>query len=492
MVYKCHQSRGACCALVLLVGCGVPRSSNDPVETSAALPAVESISTSLLTRQGRPLFVTHNLSSDVTLLTIREGGSVTVGPRVSTASNPRGIVFHPNGRTAYVAGARFVAVHAIGPGGELTPFQEPVDTGDETGLLFGSAVAPRGNALYASNPGTNHLFSFPIGADGRLGEVQARLDVVQAKGVAVTPDGRFVYVSQGVPTDTAPDSVSGFAALPDGSLSLLGSWPIGASGAGATITPDGRFLYVVCQRSDQVFGFSIGADGTLVPLEHGPFSAPVFPEGAGVSPDGRFLYVNELHSDVVRVFAIASDGGLTELSASPFSTGTGPIGPAPTPDGAFLFVSNVGGVVLEPFPGIVTAFAVNADGALQLLDPAIPTGGVTPAFQSAAVLTNQGPTARFIAQVRRAGQPSVFDAMASTDPDGFVARYDWDFGDGTRLEDGGPRVAHVYSHAGSFRVSVTVTDNERCSTRLVYTGQFAACNGSDRARAERVVRVSPH
>jgi PKD repeat protein len=70
-----------------------------------------------------------------------------------------------------------------------------------------------------------------------------------------------------------------------------------------------------------------------------------------------------------------------------------------------------------------------------------------------------------------------------------VRRYDWDFGDGTTLVDGGPTPSHTYRAPGTYQVRVTVTDGEGCSTRLVYTGQLAHCLGSDAATASRTVTL---
>jgi PKD repeat protein len=80
-----------------------------------------------------------------------------------------------------------------------------------------------------------------------------------------------------------------------------------------------------------------------------------------------------------------------------------------------------------------------------------------------------------------------FDATASDDPDGRVARYDWDFGDGTVLPNGGPTPTHSYTRPGIFRVGLTVTDDEGCSDHQVFTGQSTLCNGSSAARMFQAV-----
>lgn len=51
----------------------------------------------------------------------------------------------------------------------------------------------------------------------------------------------------------------------------------------------------------------------------------------------------------------------------------------------------------------------------------------------------------------------AFDAGASGDPDGTIARYEWRFGDGA--VGAGPRPTHVYRTAGVYEVSLAVTDD---------------------------------
>jgi WD40 repeat protein/uncharacterized caspase-like protein len=59
-------------------------------------------------------------------------------------------------------------------------------------------------------------------------------------------------------------------------------------------------------------------------------------------------------------------------------------------------------------------------------------------------------------------QPSIVDEVrftdASTDPDGQVSSWSWEFGDGTTSTDRNP--THTYSRKSSFTVKLTVTDND--------------------------------
>ena len=57
----------------------------------------------------------------------------------------------------------------------------------------------------------------------------------------------------------------------------------------------------------------------------------------------------------------------------------------------------------------------------------------------------------------KVGDVVYFDATNSTDPDGYISTYRWDFGDTNR--GGGVKISHVYNSAGDYDVVLTVTDN---------------------------------
>jgi PKD repeat protein len=55
------------------------------------------------------------------------------------------------------------------------------------------------------------------------------------------------------------------------------------------------------------------------------------------------------------------------------------------------------------------------------------------------------------------GQPVIFDATGSMDPDGTITAYMWDFGDGKTGT--GPTPSHSYAADGVYNVTLTVTDD---------------------------------
>ena len=79
-----------------------------------------------------------------------------------------------------------------------------------------------------------------------------------------------------------------------------------------------------------------------------------------------------------------------------------------------------------------------------------------------------------------------FDASASSDSDGTIASYDWDYGDGAAATDAGSQTSHVFA-GGTYTVKVTGTDEDGCSAAPVFTGQTSSCSGSPPASQKLVV-----
>ncbi|MGP3981403.1 PKD domain-containing protein [Streptomyces sp. KR80] len=68
------------------------------------------------------------------------------------------------------------------------------------------------------------------------------------------------------------------------------------------------------------------------------------------------------------------------------------------------------------------------------------------------------PTAKITASCSNDQATCSFDGSGSTDADGTIASYAWEFGDGKT--GSGKMVSHTYAKSGYYSVSLTVTDNE--------------------------------
>ncbi|NNL04267.1 MAG: tandem-95 repeat protein [Xanthomonadales bacterium] len=119
--------------------------------------------------------------------------------------------------------------------------------------------------------------------------------------------------------------------------------------------------------------------------------------------------------------------------------------------------NNNGYVTYQPSPG-----ATGSDSFAYTVSDG--NGGSDSATVSVTVTApNQAPTAYFTATCT--GQTCDFDASGSSDPDGTITGYDWDFGDGANANGAAP--SHYYAAPGQYTVTLTVTDDQAA------TGNYA-------------------
>ncbi|WP_315501377.1 PKD domain-containing protein [Actinomyces radicidentis] len=89
---------------------------------------------------------------------------------------------------------------------------------------------------------------------------------------------------------------------------------------------------------------------------------------------------------------------------------------------------------------------------------------------SEPVAENQAPTAAF--SVQASDLDVALDANESSDPDGSIASYAWDFGDGTTGE--GTSLTHTFKEAGTYTVTLTVTDDKGATAQTTQSVVVAA------------------
>ena len=101
-------------------------------------------------------------------------------------------------------------------------------------------------------------------------------------------------------------------------------------------------------------------------------------------------------------------------------------------------------------------FKVKAKDKAGNVDP-------TPAERTFTVsVENQPPVVSFTysPQHPKVNENITFNASSSYDPDGTIVKYEWDFGDGNITNTTHEIINHSYSEAGSYNVTLTVTDDK--------------------------------
>ena len=96
-------------------------------------------------------------------------------------------------------------------------------------------------------------------------------------------------------------------------------------------------------------------------------------------------------------------------------------------------------------------------------------GGRGSTYLSVGVASPQPPVSQQLASPVSGPAPLTisFTGQQSYDPDGSVALYAWNFGDGSSSQ--GPQVSHTYRSPGTFQVRLTVTDTQGLTGTSVIT-----------------------
>ena len=106
------------------------------------------------------------------------------------------------------------------------------------------------------------------------------------------------------------------------------------------------------------------------------------------------------------------------------------------------------------------SFIGNYNVKLTITDNEGATDSITKTITVVTETPNQSPTASFTANPTSGVAPLEvsFNASSSSDSDGSIISYEWDFKDGNT--GNGQTVNHTFSSTGSYNVELTVTDNE--------------------------------
>ncbi len=203
-----------------------------------------------------------------------------------------------------------------------------------------------------------------------FGRVIATVPIgAQTSGVALSPDGRWAYVTHGVPL---PQPGPGFLKTVDtASCSVVGTVQAAKFAGSVAVSPDGARVYVANLGTTEltvvdtaqgtartlagveVEDLAVSPDGhriwvttdsdTLTELDAATGAVVAvavgldFAMGLAMSPDGSRVYVSDVVADALRVIDTAS---ASLLATIPVGADADPFGVAVSPDGRRVFVAN--------------------------------------------------------------------------------------------------------------------------------------------------------
>ena len=236
-------------------------------------------------------------------------------------SDPRGIVFSPDAKYAYVTAFTRDQVIKIDTTTNL-PVGQPIAVGSQP---HGIAITPDGQFLYVTSYGSADISVIST-------ETDTVVDTIAVTGsdsyqILFTPSGKFAYV-----TSNIDDTIH--VINTETRTEITGSnYPISLSGRprALTITPDGQLVYAVLNDNAKVAVIDT-TDNQVQPL----ISVGNTPLSIDITPDGLFAYVaNSGNSSNISIIDLLSNNAVTSFTDASI---VNPRSLAITPDGRLVYV----------------------------------------------------------------------------------------------------------------------------------------------------------
>ena len=235
--------------------------------------------------------------------------------------------------------------------------------------------------------------------------------------------------------------------------------------AGGSTDPDGTI-------SGYTWSFGDGAEGAGVTVEHGYAEAGSYSvmltvvDNLGASDSlAQTVSVEPANQPPVAAFQVSCDDLICTLDASVSSDADGSVASY-----GWAFGDGTGGTfgvpaVSHTYPAagqyLVQLQVTDDDGATATADTLLTVSEPLP--------ENQVPQASFTFSCQELA--CDFDAGDSTDPDGTIVGYHWEFGDG--VTGNGEFVSHAFGADGAYEVRLTVSDDLEASSSATEIVQVA-------------------
>lgn len=471
---------------------------------------------------GSKVYVVNQTDGTISVITVADMAVTTV---FTMDSNPGAIAVTPDGSKAVlcypVAGTvKIVNLTTGSQSSAITVGTDPIAV----------AIDTAGGAAYVANQTSSNLSKINIPS--------AVVSATLALGHNPTS---VVYNSPGTGVNwLIVTSVTQVIVINIAGFSITSTNPVGSGLTDIAITPDAEFAYVTDGPGNQVFPILLNPFTVQSPIAVG-----ATPSGIVISPDqsptAAFTVISPPHNglnngsfetgteswvgtggtltsstawsvDGTHSLQVSSTAGGTVSATSPTGTSGAPVTPgqnvsgiatlhtavtARVVTGTILWYQASGAPCTHASDTIgSTVDTTSLAGAVLVGQRVAPAGAAFMALR----LTYAGTATSELHYIDEAGlfYGNVFAwapataltvnfTDASTTPLGTILSWAWNFGDGNTSTLQNP--THTYATAGTYAVSLTVTNSGETSTTVTYTGQVVSNNGFSTARKSLLVRV---
>lgn len=382
-----------------------------------------------------------------------------VGGPVEAGNGPTSVAITPDGKYAYVTDVFGESVSVIETG-----LRRNVATIEEVGEEpFGIAITPDGKYAYVTDSGSKEVAVISMATKNVVKSIPVG---DEPTGIAFSPTAKLAYV-----VDSLDDQVK---VINTETMSVTGQpIEVGEHPVGIEFTLSGT-AYVVDKLGKEVSAIDAATKKvTKIPL--GEKSGE--PRGISISPDGTEAFVVGLKTGPISVINTGTNKVTGEIKVD-----DEPQEVAFAANGKLAYVTETETPQVEP-PRVQT---INVETAEVVGSPVELPGEYATGI---ALTPDQSPVAAFTPPSATAGIPAPFDGSASTDADGSIASYSWNFEDGRDAT--GVNAVHTFLTAGTFNAKLTVVDDEGCGEAMVFTGRTAYCSGGASSVSHPVTVKAP-
>jgi 6-phosphogluconolactonase len=223
--------------------------------------------------RGELVYALNNGTPSIAGFTLAEGDLAPLegsSRELSRDADPAQIAFNPDGSMLVLTerGTNSITTFAVderGHTGEAVTIPSAGATPYGFDFANGAIVVTE---AFGGEIGKASASAYSLAAAGRLEPVSASVANTRSEvcWAVATPDGRFVYV-----TNFGDGTISSYA-VRGGTLELMeavaGSTGLDKPGIrDEALSRDGRFLYAIDADAQRVFGWSVGDDGNLEPVD---------------------------------------------------------------------------------------------------------------------------------------------------------------------------------------------------------------------------------
>jgi len=282
-------------------------------------------------------------------------------------------------------------------------------TGTASGSTPSAMIAgSSGKTLFVANKGDNTISSYSINSDGTLaaGSSAQCSTGVSPVNMAADSGGKFLFVTYlGAQLDPSQPSAICVFSIDNTQLTQASvtTFTVPSPGpSGIVVTPDAKFLYVSNRFDNTVTQYTVDDVGNLTSFA--TYAAGTTPAGMALvtARNSTFLYVANTGSNNVSGYVVcvtvsslcANADGTLVSTGDAFSVQLGPVAMAATSDGAFLFVVN------QQSNQISQLKIAGGSGVLSANVPATASTGLTPSWvavrKGVTAITTTGGTTDYL------------------------------------------------------------------------------------------------